>query len=710
MTTRPRTRTAGRVKKEAHGSGEQPPHFSVVLCTFNRRNFVLATLATLRRQTIPSRDFEVIVVDNGSKDGTLQAVNAYFQVGKNNARELEEEWQVQCLFEPKNGLAYARNAGLLAASGTIVVFVDDDTLLDPHMLQSLWEAYQETNADAIGMRVGLHWDMASPHWMVPELLATLGYYSPGEGRFQLEAADNFASCAFSVKRKVLHEINYFSPFLSKRVNLPASVEVADLCRRLHQSGYSLWYEPQALVMHRATSARLRRAYFVGRAYWQGRSEIMLRYLHQRRESTQEVWQEVWLELCHFARCFFLEGPLIRLARRPTTERLLAAMEQTHSWGRLVQRLEYLEHVPSDLDMPAVLMVHSATPDTSFELLAQTLAKQEVRYLSGQPEIPLRWLWRHRRYRDQVVGVLHFYRPGAMEITRRQSQHILFRLWLARRWGLRIVVTDTGGWWQSAHGPYFRERRLFERKLLYGSHAILSSSKQPSLLYRERRLRRHVRYLPQPGFRGHYAPALSREEAHQRLEIPSTASFVYLCLAPLHTEREIIFLLEAFYLLTHGSRREESQEGICLLMVGDPVDSVFSARILRLVARDAQIHTRMERFNENDLPVYMGACDAQILPHLAMHSAGSLVSAAMALSYERTVIAPDLPRFSGILPSRASVPYVPASRESLAEAMIKAQQIVFTLEEEESQALDVQHSWNEHARHLVRIYRDLLGHK
>ena len=709
MTVRQRTRTTRRERREARGGQVRQPRFSVILCTYNRRNFVLATLATLRRQTLPYTDFEVIVVDNGSRDGTLSAVNSYVQMDEQTQKKPEEIWRVHCLSEPKNGLAYARNTGLLAATGQIAVFVDDDTLIDAQMLEHLWQAYQETGADAIGMRVNLHWDMTAPHWMIPEMLEMLGSFSPGTTRNQLATDDIFASCAFSVKRKILHDLHYFSPFLSKRSNLPSSVEVADLCLRLRQGGYTLWYEPEALVMHRVTSARLRQAFFVGRAYWQGRSEIMLHYRHARTESPRAAWQEISEELGHFVRCLCVQTPLIRLAGRPTTERMLAAMEQSHSWGRLKQRLEYLEHLPSDLDMPAVLLIPGSTPDPSFDLLKSTLDKQEVRYLTGLPEISLRWLWQHRRYQKQPVGILHFYRPGALELTRRQGQRLRFRLWLARRWGLRVMVTDSGGWWQSVRGSQFRARRVFEHKLLHASHAILCSLRQPSLLYRERRLRKRARYVPQPGFRGLYPPALNREEAHQRLGLPPDATFVYLCLAHLHTEREVLLMLDAFNLFTQGSRREESQPGAYMLLVGSPVDCETSSRILRQVARNAHIHTHLGAFNEVDLPMYMGACNAYVLPHFAVHTAGSLESTSLALSYGLLVIAPELPRFSGMLPPRASVPYVPASRESLAEAMIKTQQMSFALQEEEAAALDAQHSWNEYGWSLLKIYREQLGH-
>jgi GT2 family glycosyltransferase len=669
---------------------------------------VLSTLVNLRRQLFPVQDFEVIVVDNGSKDGTADAVEAFVSLEQQSEQHPEQKWRARCFSESRNGLAYARNTALLAAAGEIAVFVDDDTLIDQHMLAHLWQAYEETGADAIGMRVAMHWDITPPHWMINELLGMLGHFSPTPMRSRLQPDESFASCAFSVKLSALRAINYVTPLMGRRATLPGSAEVSELCWRLHQAGYSLWYEPQAVVYHRVTSARLQQAFFVGRAYWQGRAEIVQRYRHAPAQEDKEVWKEVWQELVHYARCLLLQTPLLHFAGRPTSERILGAIEQSYSWGCLVQHLIYLEHIPAEQETPAVLLVQNPEADTALQLLTRALDQQGIGYLAARPEIPLGWLWRHRTYRDLPAGIVHFYRPGALNLTRSQSQRLQFRLWLARCLGLRVMVTDNGGWWQGSRLPRFRARRALESKLLHTSHAIISSTRQPGQLYRNSSLRKRTHRLIQPGFRGYFPPALQRDEARARLGLDVHVDFLYLCLAHLHTEREIVFLTEAFRLITLGSRRQESLPDVQLLVVGQPVDSENSTRLAKQAKRDRQIKLRPTAFNETDLPVYMGACNAQIFPHLATHSAGQPESASVALSYDRLVIAPDLPRYSGTLPQRASLPYVPGSRESLAEALIKAQQIDFILQEEESLLLDAKQSWQQHARELLAIYRKLLG--
>ncbi|HET7640423.1 MAG TPA: glycosyltransferase, partial [Ktedonobacteraceae bacterium] len=65
---------AGRTRKLS-------PRLSVILCTYNRCNLVLSALASLRRQTLAYDQFEVLVIDNGSTDGTLGAVRAYVNAG-----------------------------------------------------------------------------------------------------------------------------------------------------------------------------------------------------------------------------------------------------------------------------------------------------------------------------------------------------------------------------------------------------------------------------------------------------------------------------------------------------------------------------------------------------------------------------------------------------------------------------------------------------
>ncbi len=697
--------------REAQENSATPLLFSVIICTYNRCNTVLSTLTSLRRQTLPYAYFEVIVVDNGSNDDSLQRILTYVNASATQERSPEHTWQVRCLAEPRNGLAYARNKGLQVARGEIAVFLDDDTLAIPSFLTNLLNAYEASGADAIGGRVELRWEAAHPYWFTDDLQSMLGYFAPSLSRIPLPEALSFSTSNFSAKIEVLRSIGPFSPFLSKRLHAPTHVEGSDLCLRLRRAGYTLWYEPGAAVVHRVPPARLQRAFFLGRAYWEGRSEAIFAYVATNRDRTSGLLMTLHMlctllcKLFEIVQIALLHRPLLYLAARSTNEQLQAALAQAHIWGYLRQQVQFIEHAPPLLNTPAVLLVHSDEQGTLSLLKRPLLQEQRCAVTT----LPLLWLWRHRTYQAHPVGIIHIYQAGAFDLNYWQRQHFWLRIWLAQCLGIRIVASDIGGWWQDTPGLRYLSRRVFERQLFFCSDIVLSYARQIAQLYPDRQLRSRVYFLTHPGYRGYYPPPVAREQANRQLGLPHKAAFVYLCFAHMHTERELTHLIAAFADAEQQQRRKKetsTHKKLQLLLIGSPGDKQVARQVLKQAALNSAVHLFPEACDK-DLPFFRGAAQVVVLPHFACSSAGVLATALLALSYDRVVVVPALPRFQSVLPSHSSVFYNAANRSSLVQALVKAQSPRYHLRARDRAALDAATSWQSHAKCLLEIYRSLL---
>jgi glycosyltransferase involved in cell wall biosynthesis len=129
----------------------ESPRLSVVIPTHNRKTILERCLQALAAQTLPPAAFEVIVVDDGSTDGTPAALAEW-------GRSLP--YALRPLVQANEGPAAARNHGLDAARGTWTLFLGDDILATPVLLEQHLAWHTADPAEALAILGFVTWDPA----------------------------------------------------------------------------------------------------------------------------------------------------------------------------------------------------------------------------------------------------------------------------------------------------------------------------------------------------------------------------------------------------------------------------------------------------------------------------------------------------------------------------------------------------------------------
>ncbi|HEY4381882.1 MAG TPA: glycosyltransferase [Acidobacteriaceae bacterium] len=133
--------------------------FSVLIPTFNRREVLARTLASVFAQEFPASEFEVIVVVDGSNDGTVEMLQG-----------LSPQCGFQFISQANRGLPVARNVALEAAMGEYVLLLDDDIVCEPSLLRKHAEQHDLSENVVVFGSLPLHPD--SPDCLVAEQWTT----------------------------------------------------------------------------------------------------------------------------------------------------------------------------------------------------------------------------------------------------------------------------------------------------------------------------------------------------------------------------------------------------------------------------------------------------------------------------------------------------------------------------------------------------------
>jgi len=256
---------ACQVKEEAQ---VQEVHVSVILCTYNRSQSLAGTLASIAAQTLPaSVEWEVLVVDNNSTDRTREVVEDF-------CRRYPDRFRY--LFEPRQGLSYARNAGVREARGDILAFTDDDVTVEPTWLQNLTSALHNGGWAGAGGRILPVETFAAPSWLAPDGPYGMGgilcaHFDLGDTPHALDRAPYGVNMAFH--KKVFEKYGGFRTDLGRTPGNLMGNEDTEFGRRLMKAGERLRYEPSAVVRHPVPDSRAQKDYFLSWWFDYGRALV-----------------------------------------------------------------------------------------------------------------------------------------------------------------------------------------------------------------------------------------------------------------------------------------------------------------------------------------------------------------------------------------------------------------------------------------------------
>jgi glycosyltransferase involved in cell wall biosynthesis len=238
------------------------PKVTVIICTYNRAKLLRQTLAGVSRQDYPVDQLEVLVVDNNSTDDT-QSVVAEFAAGPHTPRHVLETTQ---------GLDHARNRGLAEARGDILLFADDDILMEPDWVRQMAAPFISDSAGRIGCvggEVVPVFPDGLPEW-IREWHAPLAFRQDAG---PVPPPHSPMGANFAFPRLVFEQVGPFATGLDRKGASLFGGGDGEMVRRVRAAGYEVWFAPAASVRHQMPASRTTFRYAARHAFDSARSRV-----------------------------------------------------------------------------------------------------------------------------------------------------------------------------------------------------------------------------------------------------------------------------------------------------------------------------------------------------------------------------------------------------------------------------------------------------
>lgn len=262
---------------------------SAIICAYNpREDYFSKVLKSLKNQTVPKANWEIIVIDNNS----TQPLSSIYNI----------DWHPNGKFviEKNTGLAHARKRGFLEAKGKLIVCVDDDIILDKDYLKNSWDIY---NSHPF---LGVFGCQIQPEFEEEPKLK-IEYYGNAQRIIEKDLWSNSINEYYSTpfgagmcirkevidKYLLLLEQDDFRLKLGRKGDQLLSCEDIDLVFAACEMGFGKGMFKRLIIKHFVPTKKMQVGYLISNIYWNTFSAVIQNYyLFQAKEKSLSIKEKL----------------------------------------------------------------------------------------------------------------------------------------------------------------------------------------------------------------------------------------------------------------------------------------------------------------------------------------------------------------------------------------------------------------------------------
>ena len=239
---------------------------SVIICTYNREKYIYRALQCLAQNDFSTDLYEIILVNNNSTDQTEAQCQTFHQD--------YPQVTFRYFIETNQGLSHARNRGIVEAQGDLLVFLDDDSFVNPDYLQNLAHYIKEYPDMAAfgGETTALFETGVTPNWLSKWSYSWVTTINLGNAVTLFTGNKYPVGANMGFKKEYFEKHGLFNTALGRSKKNMIGGEEKDIFNRAHKKTEKIYYFPLLKVQHVIPENRTTRDYIVRLGAGVGMSE------------------------------------------------------------------------------------------------------------------------------------------------------------------------------------------------------------------------------------------------------------------------------------------------------------------------------------------------------------------------------------------------------------------------------------------------------